>query len=128
MERSFSIAIALGGFVLSQLASGQSPRASGFVAETVPLASSVDAPLLPAAPRGPSTILGGNITALDPVRDQLTLRLPREHPLTIFFDERTEVYRNGKRIRLNELGSARNASVETTLEGSHLFALSIHLL
>jgi hypothetical protein len=127
MERLL-IAIALGGIVVSPSARGQLPRASGFVAENAPSPSTLDVPAIPPAPRGPSTIFGGAIATLDPVRDRLTLRLPSQRPMTIFFDERTKVFRNGKRVRLGELETAHSASVETTLEGSHLFALSIHLL
>jgi hypothetical protein len=119
-------------FALCGLASGhgvlaQSRQVQGTESPALSLASS-DVPPMPPAPRGSSTTFGGAITNLDPVRDRLTLRLPNQHPMAIFFDERTAVYRDGKRIRLSDLGDARNASVETTLDGSRLFALSIHLL
>ncbi len=83
---------------------------------------------LPPAPSGVSTILGGQIRSVDPVRDQLTLRIFGEQPLKIFFDERTQVFVDGKRIPLLQLGPEDHASIQTTLDGSRVFALSIHIL
>jgi hypothetical protein len=83
---------------------------------------------IPAAPKGTSTIFGGEIRNIDPVRDQLTLAVYGERPMKILFDERTLVYLNGKRIPLHELKREDHASVETTLDGAEIFAVSIHEL
>jgi hypothetical protein len=83
---------------------------------------------LPALPKGKSTILGGQIRSLDPVLDQFTLRIFGERPMKILFDERTQVYRNGVRIPLHELRPEEHVSVQTALEGSNVFAISIHML
>jgi hypothetical protein len=83
---------------------------------------------IPAAPRGTSTIFGGEIKNIDPVRDQLTLAVYGERPMKILFDERTQVYLDGKRIPLHQLAREDHASVETTLDGSGIFAVSIHEL
>lgn len=85
-------------------------------------------PALPPAPSGKSTILGGEILNVDPVRDQLFLRPFGEKPMKILFDERTHVYRDGKIIPLRELGREFHASVQTVLDGTDVFALSIHVL
>jgi len=86
------------------------------------------APHLPAAPKGKSTIMGGEIRNVDPVRDQLTLRVFGQRQLKILFDERTQLYLDGKQIPLRNLTPAGNASVQTVLDGTDVYALSIHTL
>jgi hypothetical protein len=83
---------------------------------------------LPALPQGESTVLGGRIASVDPVLDQLTLRIFGQRPVKILFDERTQVYRDGTRIRLRDLRPEEHASVQTILEGPGVFAISIHML
>jgi hypothetical protein len=83
---------------------------------------------IPPIPRGKSTIFGGEIRELDPVRDQMSLKVFGDRSLKILFDERTQVFRDGKRISVRDLQPEQQASVQTTLDGSKLFALSIHML
>jgi len=83
---------------------------------------------LPPAPRGKSTILGGEIRNVDPVLDQFTLRVTGQRPMKILFDERTQVFNNGARIPLRDLRPEEHASVQTVLDGSNVFAISIHML
>ena len=90
--------------------------------------ASVKLPALPAAPQGKSTIMGGEIQNVDPVRDQFRLKAFGQRPMTILFDERTQVYRDGKQMPLRDLRSNDHASVQTVLDGTSVFALSIHLL
>jgi len=90
--------------------------------------TSVKFPALPAAPAGKSSIVGGEILKLDPVRDQFQLKAFGQRPITILFDERTQVYLDGKKIRLRDLHSDSVASVQTVLDGTNVFAISIHLL
>ncbi len=117
MKRSIALAV-LAGAVLTQplTAAAQSQR---------PLGNSAS---LPALPPGKSTIFGGQIRNVDPVRDQLSLSVYGERPMKILFDERTQVYRDGARIRVRDLRPEEHASVETTLDGSKVFAVSIHIL
>jgi hypothetical protein len=83
---------------------------------------------LPAAPTGKSTIFGGEIRNIDSVRDVLTLKVYGESPMKILFDERTQVFLDGKQIPLHALSPEGHASVETTLDGTKIFAVSIHEL
>jgi hypothetical protein len=87
-----------------------------------------DVNLLPAAPAGKSTIFGGEIRNIDSVRDVLTLKVYGESPMKILFDERTQVFLDGKQIPLHALSPEGHASVETTLDGTKIFAVSIHEL
>ncbi len=90
--------------------------------------SSGGLPALPPAPSGKSTVEGGLIRDVDPVRDQLTLNIFDGKPMKILFDERTHAYRDGVRTSLRDLRRGDRASVETVLDGTNIFALSIHIL
>lgn len=83
---------------------------------------------LPPAPKGESTIFGGAIRDFDPVRDRFMLDVVGQRPMRVFFDERTRVFRDGTKVRLGDLRPVEHASVETTLDGADVFALSIHIL
>ncbi len=83
---------------------------------------------LPPRPPGKSTVIGGAIQNIDPVRDQFTLKVFGGKPMKILFDERTQVYRDGKRTPLRDLRPDDHASVETVLDGTKVFALSVHVL
>ncbi len=85
-------------------------------------------PALPPIPRGKSTVIGGAIHDVDPVRDQLTLKVFGGQSMKILFDERTQVYRDGVKTPLRDLRPDDHASIETVLDGTNVFALSIHML
>jgi len=95
---------------------------------TEPDNPSSDLVSLPPLPPGKTTILGGQIRNLDPVRDQFSLRLYVQRPMKLLFDERTQVYRDGVKIPVRDLGPEEHASVQTTLDGDNVFAVSIHIL
>jgi len=90
--------------------------------------AAVDLPGLPPMPRGKSTIMGGEIKKVDPVRDQITLKVFGQRLMKIMFDERTQVYLDGKKTSLRDLGSVDHASVQTVLDGTSIYAISIHML
>lgn len=73
-------------------------------------------------------MLGGEIKNVDPIRDEFVLKIPDEHPLKIFYDARTQIYRDGTKISLRDLAPVSRASVQTLLDGSQVFAVSIHIL
>lgn len=85
-------------------------------------------PAMPAAPQGKSTVIGGVIRDVDPLQDQLSLKVYGGHPMNILFDERTKVYRDGVQAPLSDLHPQEHASVETVLDGDNIFALSVHML
>ena len=87
-----------------------------------------DLPSLPAPPEGKSTILGGEIRSVDFVRDQFMLKVFGQRPVKILFDARTQVFLDGKKIPLHDLHSYDHASVQTILDKTNVFALSIHML
>ena len=81
-----------------------------------------------AMPQGKSTVIGGTISSVDPVADQLTLQVFGGRRMKILFDERTAVYRDGAKTSLRDLHANDRASVETMLDGTAVFARSIHML
>jgi len=81
-----------------------------------------------ALPPGKSTVIGGTISSVDPVTDQLMLKVFGGGRMKILFDERTEVYRDGAKTSLRDLHANDRASVETMLDGTTVFARSIHML
>ncbi len=92
-------------------------------------ASASGLPNLPPTPSvKASTIFGGAIRQIDPVRDQFLLNVYGQRPMKVLFDERTQVYRDGVKIPLHDLAPADHASVQTALDGAGIFAISIHIL
>jgi hypothetical protein len=94
----------------------------------VPSAAAANLPALPPPPKGRSTVEGGTIRSVDPVRDQLMLNVYGTKPMKILYDERTQVYRDGVKAPLSDLHAKDHASVETVLDGTKIFAVSIHML
>jgi hypothetical protein len=107
------------------------PQAAGAIAVESDLNAAGahdDVSAIPPLPSGKSTILGGAIHDIDPVLDRFTLRIVGEKPIRILFDERTQVFLDGKKIPLRDLRPSSHASVQTTLDGTSVFALSVHIL
>lgn len=114
---------------VSSAASAQSGKTSGTRAmldADPPGGALADLPPLPSAKQ--STIFGGAIRKIDPVRDQLTLDVYGRHPMIILFDERTQVYKDGVKIPVHDLAPTDHASVQTALDGTGIFAISVHIL
>lgn len=106
-----------------------SPAASGLAGPRALLESAdLSAGLPPPPSAKDSTIFGGAIRHIDPVQDQFLLDIYGQRPMKVLFDERTQVYRDGVKIPVQDLGPVDHASVQTTLDGSHIFALSVHIL
>ncbi len=95
---------------------------------TMPSDTSASIAALPPLPSGRSTVIGGAIRSVDPVRDQLTLKVFDSHSMKILFDARTQAFRDGKRIPLRDLEPVEHASIQTMLDGTSVFAVSIHIL
>lgn len=83
---------------------------------------------LPPSPSGRATVIGGLVSDIDPVEDRITLQVFGGHSMKILFDARTHFYRDGARTPINSLRVGDRASIETVLDGTHIFAKSIHVL
>ena len=126
----FLVAVVLGSVVLAQVSFAHAKTVQN--ADTQSISSSEGAspvlPALPPTPRGKSTVIGGAIRAVDPVRDQFTLKVFGGKSMKILFDERTLFYRDGVKSSLRDLRPVSHASVETVLDGTIIFARSVHIL
>jgi hypothetical protein len=86
-------------------------------------------PPLPAVPPGRTTVIGGIIRSIDPVRDQMTLGVyGGGKAVKVLFDERTQFFRDGVKTPLDDMRTNDHASVETELDGDDVFAVSVHML
>ena len=87
MDRTLA-GLIIGGVLVAQMliagAKSEQSTNTQLALETENVSAKV--PALPAAPRGTSTIIGGEIQNLDPVRDQLRLKAFGQKPITILFD------------------------------------------
>ncbi len=89
----------------------------------------ISLPEQPSAPlKGKPTIIGGTVSKLDLVRDELTVRVfGSKQTMKILFDPRTHVFRDGMPVAVRDLRNEDHVSVETRLDGSDVFAQSIHV-
>lgn len=129
MER-FVPFLMLAGLTLgaAQLASPQADPTSNLRATETSNNASDALPPVPPLPTGESTILGGAIRSVDPVLDRFTLDIVGQRAMRIYFDGRTQVFRDGKKIPVRDLGQEEHASVQTALDGTRVYALSVHIL
>jgi hypothetical protein len=118
----------LSGFAFLDLASAQSQQNRAVEPVPATVKSASDLPSVAQLPAGNSTVLGGEIALVDPVRDQLTLHAVGMRPMKILYDERTRVFRDGAKVSVLDLRPAQHASIQTTLDGDKVFAVSIHIL
>jgi hypothetical protein len=128
MDRSLVITT-IGVALITQIwaVGAQSQQIAGSHVVVEPKRASSALSLLPASPQGRSTILGGVIQDVDRVRDQFRLQVYGQRAMTILFDERTGIYLDGKPISLRALSTGDHGSVQTVLDGTNVFAVSIHL-
>jgi hypothetical protein len=78
-------------------------------------------------PGGKTTLLGGTIQRVDHVRDRLVLQVFGGGRTAVLFDERTNVFRDGKGASLDDLKNGERAYVDTTLDGTAIFARNIRI-
>lgn len=86
-------------------------------------------PLLDLAPlrETRTSLIGGVVESVDPVRDRLVLRPFGGRKLEIVFDPRTQFLRGGETAGVQSLHRGDRVHVETVLQGSRVFARIIHL-
>lgn len=129
VDKDLPMVLFLATLMLGALTSAQASTASA-TPQADDSAARVERPNdLLALPQGKSTVIGGTISKVDPVTDELVLKVfGGKQRLKIFFDERTQVYRDGTKASLRDLHENDRASVETMLDGTTVFARSIHML
>src|SRR5947209_20065720 len=85
-------------------------------------------PEMPSSPRGKATLIGGRMTKLDRVRDEITMQPFGGRNPKVLFDGRTQIYRDGKKVPPSELRGGEKSYVHMVLECETLFAKNIRIL
>ena len=85
-------------------------------------------PDLPPQPKGKTTLIGGRIRVVDHVRDRMILDIFGGGHMTVLFDERTHMFSGQQRGALDDLKEGERAYVDTTLDGTDIFARNIRVL
>jgi hypothetical protein len=128
LDKDLPMVLFLATLMLGAMTSAQASTAAA-TPQTDDSAARIERPNdLLALPQGKSTVIGGTISSVDPVSDALVLKVFGGKRMKIFFDERTQVYRDGTKSSLRDLHATDRASVETMLDGTTIFARSIHML
>jgi len=123
-----AFAIGAGAQTQSNFTSNGAPVAA--TASTMSAPSSGYDPLLdlPPLPNKPVSLIGGTIIDLDPVRNQLTIRPFGDRKKMHFsFDLRTQITAEGKPVNERDLKTGQRISIETMLDGTHVFAKVIRI-
>ncbi len=84
-------------------------------------------PGVPPLPSGKTTLLGATIHKVDHIRDRLILDLFGGGQYVVLFDERTQVLRQGGRASVDDLKNGQRVYVDTTLDGTDIFARTVRL-
>jgi len=124
----------------SALVAGQSQSnfATPTTPSTTPNSTSTSTPTQPQAydplldppplPHRNATLIGGSITYLDPVRNQITLRpFGDGHKMHIAFDTRTQIVEDGKTVNQSALQTGQRVYIDTILNGSTVFAKGVQI-
>lgn len=84
-------------------------------------------PDLPPIPSANATLIGGTIEYIDPVQDEITIRVFGGGKMKTLFDPRTKVSRDGKKASIEELKTGQRIYADTILLNGAVFARNIRL-
>jgi hypothetical protein len=128
IQQRLFFSVPLLSLILSMTAAAQSPPSEDMDLDTAASRTAASTSLPPMPARGRSSVIGGEILSVNPVHDQFKLKIFGGKSIQVLYDERTQVYRDGARMSVLDLHPYDHASVETTLDGTKIFALRIHML
>ena len=80
------------------------------------------------APKGKATLVGGTITHLDRVRDQVVIRPFGGGETKVLFDGRTQIWSDGNKATPRDLQAGQRAYVDIVADGPDIFAKAIRLV
>jgi hypothetical protein len=83
---------------------------------------------VPPMPKGKATLIGGTVRKIDRIRDRVQVQPFGGHTMTIGFDERTHIYRDG--VETTQLGihPGDRVYVDTLLDKTHILAKNIRVV
>ena len=107
-----------------------SPSSSTSDADPLGRESNPGDPLLdvPPLPKGQVTLVGGRLRKVDPIRDRVVVEPFGGGSMTVFFDERTHIYRDGTETTQAALHKGDRVYVDTMSDGARVFAKNIRLV
>src|ERR1043166_1176398 len=82
----------------------------------------------PSMPKGKATLVGGTISDMDRVRDQITVRPFGGHDMKILFDGRTQILLDGNKATSVDIKPGSKVYVDTVLDGTTIFAKNIRVV
>ena len=82
----------------------------------------------PAMPKGKATLVGGTISNMDRVRDQITVRPFGGRDMKILFDGRTQIWLDGSKATSVAIKPGSKVYVDTVLDGTTIFAKNIRVV
>jgi len=118
------------GVCLSAQAQSNQAGASAAPNSTSPPTATTYDPLLdpPPLPHASVTLIGGTVTNIDPVMNQLTVRPFGDKGKTrIAFDTRTQILADGQPVAESALQKGQRVYVDTMLNGTAVFAKTIQI-
>lgn len=105
--------------------SSTAPNADSLSRENNPGDPLLDAPPLP---KGKATLVGGRVGKIDPIRNRVVVEPFGGGAMTIFFDERTHIYRDGAETTHATIHKGDRVYVDTMLDGPHVFARNLRVI
>jgi hypothetical protein len=107
-----------------QVAPGKPSQPESQTAATPAQANSADAPvdtstLLPEPlplPEGKASLIGGTISRLDRVKDELTVQVFGSNNMKVLFDGRTHIFRDGATATFRDLQEGQRVYLDTMLD------------
>jgi hypothetical protein len=124
-----SILLVLSVYLNAQTQTTQGASSAAATASSPPAPAQYD-PLLdpPPLPHKSVTLIGGTVTNLDPVMNQLTIRPFGENKkMRIAFDTRTQIYADAHPAAESTLRKGQRVYVDTMLNGTTVFAETIQI-
>lgn len=82
---------------------------------------------LPPLKHSQASLIGGSLESIDRVQSRFVLRPFGRGKLTIAFDPRTQFVRGADVVRVQDMHAGDRVYVETVLDGSAVFAKTVHL-
>ncbi len=87
-------------------------------------------PLLqpPPLPPGKPSLIGGVVSKIDPIRERVVVKPYGGSNMTIYFDERTHIFRNGVETTMLGIHKGDRIYADTLLDGDHVLAKNLRVV
>jgi len=84
---------------------------------------------VPKMPKGKTSLIGGTVQKIDPIRQRVTLRVfGNNKKMELGYDERSHIYRDGVETTYKAVQPGDRVYVDSMLDGTHLFARNVRVV